>query len=217
MMIDELTGAWLYKRGNEEQLVLFVDGYYTHTVYSKAGKSFTETSGGRYNIKGDQLQVTIEFNTVDNEQTGQSITCSFVLTGDELTVDTNGKKVSYKKIDGGSAPLTGVWHITSQMREGKLVPIHRTGTRKTLKILSGTRFQWVAMDTGTKEFFGTGGGVYEFINGKYTEQIEFFSRDGSRVGASLSFEGELKNGEWHHSGLSSKGETIYEIWSRVKN
>ena len=215
MMIDELTGAWLYKRGNEEQLVLFVDGYYTHTVYSKDEKNFIETSGGAYTIKGNQLQVTIEFNTVDNEQTGQSITCSFVLTGDELTLDTEGNKVSYKKIDDGSAPLTGAWHITSQMREGQLVPIHRTGTRKTLKILSGTRFQWVAIDTGTKEFFGTGGGVYEFINGKYTEQIEFFSRDGSRVGASLSFQGELKNGEWHHSGLSSKGETIYEIWSRI--
>ena len=214
-MIDELTGAWLHNGSNEEQLLLFVDGYYTHTVYCKAGKSFIETSGGSYNIKGNQLHIAIEFNTIDSEQTGQPVTCNFVFTGDELTVDANGKKISYKKIDDGSAPLTGAWHITSQMREGKLVPIHRTGTRKTLKILSGTRFQWIAIDTGTKEFFGTGGGVYEFINGKYTEQIEFFSRDGSRVGASLSFQGELKNGEWHHSGLSSKGETIYEIWSRI--
>src|SRR5213076_2192710 len=139
----------------------------------------------------------------------------FLLSGDKLTIDANGKKTVYNKIDDGSAPLTGTWHITSQMREGQIVPIHRTGTRKTLKILSGTRFQWVAIDTGTKEFFGTGGGVYEFINGNYTEQIEFFSRDGRRVGASLSFQGELKNGEWHHSGLSSKGETIYEIWSRI--
>jgi len=214
-MIDELTGAWLHNGSNEEQLLLFVDGYYTHTVYCKAGKSFIETSGGSYNIKGNQLHIAIEFNTIDSEQTGQPVTCNFVFTGDELTVDANGKKISYKKIDDGSAPLTGAWHITSQMREGKLVPIHRTGTRKTLKILSGTRFQWIAIDTGTKEFFGTGGGVYEFFNGKYTEQIEFFSRDGSRVGASLSFQGELKNGEWHHSGLSSKGETIYEIWSRI--
>ncbi len=214
MMIDELTGAWLHKGSNEEQLLLFVDGYHTHTVYSKAGKNFIETSGGAYSIKGNQLQVTIEFNTMDNEQTGQSVTYSFLLTGDELTLDAYGQKKTFKKIDDGSAPLMGAWHITSQMREGKLVPIHGTGTRKTLKILSGTRFQWVAIDPGAKEFFGSGGGVYEFIDGKYTEQIEFFSRDGSRVGASLSFHGELKNGEWHHSGLSSKGETIYEIWSR---
>ena len=58
--------------------------------------------------------------------------------------------------------------------------------------------------------------MYEFANGKYTEHIEFFSRDSSRVGASLSFVGKLENGEWHHSGLSSTGEKISETWGRVE-
>ena len=216
-MTDELTGAWMHEGNNEEQLLQFVDGYNTYTVYSKAGKKFIETRGGPYTINGNQWNITIEFDTADNEQTGRSLAYNFLLTGDKLIIDVAGKKITYKRLDDGSAPLTGVWHITAQMREGKVVPIHRTGTRKTLKILSGTRFQWAAIDPRTKEFFGTGGGIYEFINGKYTEQIEFFSRDGSRVGASLSFDGKLENDEWHHSGLSSKGETIYEIWSRVKN
>ena len=216
-MTDELTGAWMHEGNNEEQLLQFVDGYNTYTVYSKVGKKFIETRGGAYTINGNQWNITIEFDTADNEQTGRSLAYNFLLTGDELTIDVTGKKITYKRLDDGSAPLTGVWHITAQMREGKVVPIHRTGTRKTLKILSGRRFQWAAIDPGTKEFFGTGGGIYEFINGKYTEQIEFFSRDSSRVGASLSFDGKLENGEWHHSGLSSKGETIYEIWSRVNN
>ena len=192
-------------------------GYTTHTVYSKAGKKFIETRGGTYTINGNKLNIAIEFDTRDNEQTGQSPAYNFLIKGDELTIDVNGKKLNYKRIDDGSAPLTGVWHITGQMRDGKVVPIHRTGTRKTLKILSGTRFQWAAIDPGTKQFFGTGGGVYAFANGKYTEHIEFFSRDNNRVGASLSFEGKLENGEWHHSGLSSKGDKIYEIWSRVND
>src|SRR5678816_167364 len=93
MMIDELTGAWLHKGSNEEQLLLFVDGYHTHTVYNKAGKNFIETSGGAYNIKGNQLHLIIEFNTVDSEQTGQTLAYSYVVTGDELTVDANGKKM----------------------------------------------------------------------------------------------------------------------------
>ena len=214
-MTDVLTGAWLHEDNNEEQLLLFVDGYNTNTVYSKAGRRFVETRGGTYSINGNQLNLTLEFNTADNEQTGCSLAYSFLISDDELTMDANGKKIRFKKIDHGSAPLAGAWHITSQMREGQIVPIHRTGTRKTVKILSGTRFQWVAIDTGTKEFFGTGGGVYEFVNGKYREEIEFFSRDGNRVGAALSFDGKLENGEWHHSGLSSKGDAIYEIWSRM--
>ena len=93
--------------------------------------------------------------------------------------------------------------------------IHQTGPRKTLKILSDSRFQWAAINPATKEFFGTGGGSYTFVDGKYTEHIEFFSRDSSRVGASLIFNGQLINGNWHHSGKSSKGDDIYEVWSRI--
>ena len=216
-MTDELTGAWMHQDNNDEHLLQFVDGYHTHSVYSKPEKKFMETRGGTYTTNDNKLTVAIEFDTRNKEQTGQSLVYNFLVEGNELTMDTNSKKLIYKKVDGGSAPLSGVWHITAQMREGKVVPIHRTGTRKTLKILSATRFQWTAIDPGTKEFFGTGGGTYQFANGKYTEHIEFFSRDSNRIGASLSFDGKLENGAWHHSGLSSKGEKIYEIWSRVNH
>ena len=98
----------------------------------------------------------------------------------------------------------------------KLALIAKNGSGKStlMKILSGTRFQWIAYNTETKEFFGTGGGTYTFVDGKYTEHIEFFSRDSTRVGASLSFDGKVEGNNWHHSGLSSRGEPIHEIWTR---
>ena len=83
-----------------------------------------------------------------------------------------------------------------------------------MKILSGTRFQWIAYNTETKEFLGTGGGTYTTEAGKYTENIEFFSRDSSRVGASLSFDFSLENGDWRHKGKSSKGDPIDEVWTK---
>ena len=61
---------------------------------------------------------------------------------------------------------------------------------------------------------GTGGGTYTTRDGKYTEIIEFFSRDNSRVGASLTFDFALENGAWRHKGKSSKGEPIDEVWTR---
>jgi hypothetical protein len=89
------------------------------------------------------------------------------------------------------------------------------GVRKTMKILSGTKFQWIAYNTETKEFFGTGGGSYTTTpDGKYTENIEFFSRDNSRVGASLQFDFSIQDGNWRHKGLSSKGDPIDEIWTQ---
>ena len=49
-------------------------------------------------------------------------------------------------------------------------------------------------------------------DGIYKEEIKFFSRDDSRVGAILPFNYELISGEWHHKGKSSKGGPIHEIW-----
>ena len=74
----------------------------------------------------------------------------------------------------------------------------------------------MAINTETKEFSGTGGGTYTFKDGKYTENIEFFSRDSSRVGASLSFDVSVANNICTHKGLSSKGEPIHEEWSRER-
>lgn len=213
---DKLTGAWQWQNGNQVQMLLFIDDYVTHTTYDKAGKQFIQTNGGNYTANDNSLNVQYEFDTENTDRIGQSKNHSFSVSGNQLTTNLNGQKAVWQRVDAGAAPLAGVWHITSRMQDGKLVPIHRTGTRKTLKILTGNRFQWVAIDPGTKQFSGTGGGTYTFNNGTYTENIEFFSRDSSRIGASLSFNGKLEGKDWHHSGLSSKGDKIYEVWSRVK-
>ena len=65
----------------------------------------------------------------------------------------------------------------------------------------------------TMDFRGTGGGKYAADQGSYTEVIEYFSRDNSRVGAELGFSYERKGNDWHHTGKNSKGEPLYEIWS----
>lgn len=103
--------------------------------------------------------------------------------------------------------------ITGRYREGELTE-RMPGARRTMKILSGTKFQWIAYNVETKEFFGTGGGTYTSVDGKYTENIEFFSRDNSRVGASLQFDFAIEDGKWRHSGLSSKGEPLDEVWTK---
>ena len=89
-----------------------------------------------------------------------------------------------------------------------------------MKILSGTRFQWIAYHIDNKQFLGTGGGTYTTVNGEYTENIEFFSRDSSRVGATLSFDYEIKENEWHHSGLrglTARGRNFKWVWDYLTN
>src|SRR6186713_1004390 len=58
MMADQLTGSWMHQSGDEEHLLLFIDGYNTHSIYSKSAKKFLETRGGTYNIAGNKLTIS---------------------------------------------------------------------------------------------------------------------------------------------------------------
>jgi len=130
-----------------------------------------------------------------------------------------GDEETWNRIDDGKPGLLfGAWLFSGRKTkpEDEIAP-YTPGVRKTMKIMSGTRFQWAAYNTETKEFLGTGGGTYTTANGKYTENIDVFSRDNSRVGASLSFDMEVKDPHWFHSGKSSKGDPIYERWSKRKS
>lgn len=210
----ELTGAWLWQSGSEENTVCFVDDYCVFVSYDKQQKKFNYTWGGPYKISDKNIIVQVQFNTNQKELVGTAFSFTYSWKGNQLVAPFANKEQEWKQLDAGKAPLAGVWRISGR-KNGDQISEMQLGARRTLKILTGTRFQWAAINIETKEFFGTGGGRYTFENGKYTEHIEFFSRDSSRVGASLAFDGKIESGAWHHSGLSSRGEPIYEIWKHL--
>ncbi len=210
-----LTGAWHLQQGTVEEVLVFEDGYFSHSIFDKGNKKFIGTYGGIYKTTGRELHIKIEFDSRVEENIGTDKKYSHAISNDKLTADINGQSQVWARLDGGNDKLAGVWRITGRMVGGKMNEMKR-GDRKTLKLLSSTRFQWMAINPATKEFFGTGGGTYTFADGKYTEHIEFFSRDNSRVGASLSFDGKVKDGVWNHSGKSSKGDPIDEVWTKEK-
>jgi len=214
---SSLEGAWHMRNGNTEAVLIYKDGYFVHTMFNKGDKKFIFSSGGTYKAKKGQLQCKIEFDTKEAGNVGTEQLVDFSIAGDKMNVSgKDGMKRVLTRLDDGNGELAGTWRITGRMVEGKINEMPRRD-RKTLKILSGTRFQWMAINPATKEFFGTGGGTYTFANGKYTEQVDFFSRDSSRVGAILSFEGTVKGDVWNHSGKSSKGDPLNEIWTKEKN
>jgi hypothetical protein len=209
-----LPGSWHWKQGSLENTISFIDDYCVFVSFDQQNKKFNYTWGGPYKIEGRNIVVQVQFNTKQKELTSTSFSFPFEWKGEKLSAAFDGSAQEWTQTDNGKAPLAGVWRISGR-KQGEQMSEMQLGARRTLKILTGNRFQWAAINIDTREFFGTGGGRYTFENGKYTEHIEFFSRDSSRVGASLSFDGKLENGAWHHSGLSSRGEPIYEIWKRL--
>ena len=212
---DALNGAWQFKEGTKEQVFSFVDGYFVHAVFDKANKKFDYTWGGPYEFSGNSIKVQVQFNTRDKAPIGTVAEIPGKLNGSKLEVMMEDKRLSFTQIDKGAGALAGAWWISGR-KQGDQITERTLAARRTLKILTGSRFQWAAINIETKEFFGTGGGNYTFKDGKYTENIEFFSRDSTRVGASLGFDGKIESGAWHHSGLSSRGDPIYEVWRKLK-
>lgn len=206
-----LYGAWQSGPEENRSIMIVAGKFFSVAVYNIKEKTYTGTYGGTWRMEKDQFIEVHEFNTMKPELIGTEHRSSVKLQKDKFTFKGGAE---FSRLDNGTpGRLSGAWLITGRVTDKgmqKMTP----GARKTMKILSGTRFQWIAYNSETKEFFGTGGGTYTTIDGKYTETIEVFSRDNSRVGAILEFDFSLEEGEWHHSGKSSKGDPINEIWSK---
>ncbi len=198
---------------NQEVIRINQDGYFAYGSKEIDNNNFLSAAGGKFQLNGSDYSIVQDFNTKDPNSIGKELKYTLKWEGDDKVIISNDthtevwKRVSEKK-DG----LTQNWVITGRERNGEMTTM-TPGNRRTVKILGGGRFQWIAFNSASKEFSGTGGGTYTAEDGKYIETIEFFSRDNRRVGAKLEFDYETKDGKWHHKGESSKGDPIYEIWS----
>ena len=187
--------------------------YFVHTVYETSPPKFIKTAGGHYTMTSDSLHIQLEFNTNFTNDSVSALHYSYTLTDGKLMLNNN-PNVVYTGAPSNSQELDGAWLFatrgpdTGQERRGDGTP------RKTLKFLLDGHFQWIAYNTETMKFSGTGGGSFTSADGVYTENIGFFSRDNARVGAVLHFNYELKGADWHHTGKNSKGDPMYEIWAR---
>lgn len=213
---QSLIGAWERNHVSEngtdlKSVVIFSDGFQAISTYeSKTGK-FIYSNGGTWKLEGNNMTETVEFDTKNSERVGSEVKFQININNNSLSII--GSEMEFKKIDDGSpGNLSGAWLMSGRVRNGQKQLRDTNRPRKTMKILSGTRFQWIAYNTETKKFMGTGGGTYTTKNGNYNENIEFFSRDNSKSGLKLKFDYEIIDNQWNHKGFSSKGDPLHEIW-----
>lgn len=195
------------------------DSYIIYTEYETGPANFIRTMGGHYTTTGtgkehrDTLKVKLEFNSDFKQDGTRELSFPFSLDNKALTIYAD-PEITFLRQEDTAQALDGPWLFATrgpddgQNRRGDESP------RKTLKFLMDGTFQWIAYNTDTMEFFGTGGGTFTSRDGKYVEHIRFFSRDNSRSGPKLEFDYEIKGDDWHHKGKNSKGEPLYEIWAK---
>ena len=181
--------------------IMLDENYFVETQYLTKTSEFILTRGGYYDkIKGNIIKVNLEFNS------------NFFK--DSIKLFEIEKKDSWTKSFGKPIDLNGRWLMAGRITEEGEKRRDISRSRKTMKFLKDGNFQWIAFNTETFQFFGSGGGIYSAKNGIYKENIQFFSRNNNSVGRILPFNYSLKGVDWHHSGKSSKGNPIYEIWTK---
>lgn len=205
---NKTTGAYLSTNKDINRLFLISTNYLSIITYKD--NTYLGTLGGPITNDENAIQLSIEYHDQYPDSVGLKKIIPIQLNNNRnLKIDgLQVIKTKHKQQD-----LDGLWRITGRQAGDKMNAIPKRD-RKTIKILVDGYFQWVAINPAEKGFYGTGGGNYIFDNGKYSENIVFFSRDNARVGHTLDFEGTLKENQWHHQGKSSKGAPIYEVWTK---
>ena len=207
LIYPSLNFSQVYQIKNEEVTtrVILDKEYIVLSKFESESGNFISTLGGYYkpgeflNLNDDVYDVNLEFNSNYDQDSIKSL--SIV------------KNSQWKNISKSNDILKGKWVMSGRYNNGEFRSRKTDLPRKTMKILIDGFFQWIAFNTETFKFSGSGGGEYETVEGKYIEIIQYFSRDDSRVGAELDFNYLVKNNDWYHSGLSSKGSPINEVWS----
>ena len=226
---QNLKGAWKLVNYNEkpftdECIKIYGDGYFMFAVHAADG-SFVSAGGGTYETRGAEYTEVPDFYTRDSTQVRTRLVYTFSLSpkNEDLTLSTRGGgevvTETWKKVDEASSPLSGAWRFGARVNDEGVEAGPRRGgdaPRQTMKILSAKYFQWAAFNYETKQFSGTGGGTYQLEDSQYTETVQFFSRDNSRVGKSLTFECKLKGKDWYHKGKGTTGNPVNEVWEKIK-
>ena len=182
--------------------IIIDKNYLVMTSYKVDSNKFVKTIGGFYDKESNSFNISLEFNSNFKNDSISKIV---------IEKKANWKKISLKKND-----LQGKWLMVGRVRNGNEQRRNLDRPRKTMKFLINGYFQWIAFNTETFQFSGSGGGKYITKDGKYIESIEYFSRDDSKAGLNLEFDYELINKEWNHKGFSSKGDPLHEIWVKRK-
>lgn len=189
------------------------DHYFIYSVYEEDPARFIKTLGGPIELTDEMISSELEFNSNYSEDNITRWDSNYSYEDEGLALDELQGLV-FEKDDGTGEDLSGAWLFATRGPDEGQERRGEAQERKTLKFLMDGTFQWIAYHTGTMAFSGTGGGSYTADDGEYIEKIKFFSRDSSRVGAELKFSYEVDGDDWHHKGKNSRGQPMYEIWSK---
>jgi len=137
---QDITGAWEHKENTLVDTYIYASGFFSVARYNTESKEFVSTYGGKFSVKEGKLTETVEFDTQAPDRIGTEAVHALTV-GKGLTSMKLDNAALNRVDDGKPGDLAGAWLITGRVNDKGEVRRSTPGARRTMKILSGTRFQ----------------------------------------------------------------------------
>jgi hypothetical protein len=114
------------------------------------------------------------------------------------------------------AKLVGTWKMASAKFGGQVSDLPEKAV--TYKHVTPAGFMWESHEKDTGKVFRAAGGTYTLKGDNYTETIEYGLGDDFEVikKSAPTFKCKIDGDKWFHTGALANGQTIEEVWERVK-
>ena len=150
LIYPSLNFSQVYHIDNEEDIfrVILDNEYIVISKFETGSGKFISTIGGYYetgeflNLNEDVFDVNLEFNSNYDQDSIKSL--SIVKTS------------KWKNISKENNTLKGKWVMSGRYNNGEFRTRNTALPRKTMKVLIGGFFQWIAFNTETFKFSGSG-------------------------------------------------------------
>jgi hypothetical protein len=220
-----LNGAWRLVEVNDqpvehETIKLYSNSYFTYSEYDKDTGKFISARGGLYFLNNLNYKEQLDIDSRDPLYSGTTVEYEVSLSGREMIITnlSTGEQEKWQKFDDAdNYKMAFCWRIHKKKDEGdKDWRIIEYRPRKTLKMMTNSRYQVLALNSKTGQFVGSSGGTWSSEGDSYVEHVEFFSKDQTNVGRSLEFQRAFEDGLWLHTGKTTKDGLMMEMWHRYK-
>ena len=106
-----LSGAWQNSIDPGETICM-MDGYFVYSKFDVGAKTFDQTWGGPYTLKGNMLHIKVEFDSKEKDHVGKERVMPIKQAAD-LTIEGLGAPKLMKQVDAGNGPVAAAEATTS--------------------------------------------------------------------------------------------------------
>ena len=114
-----------------------------------------------------------------------------------------------------NSEIQGTWKLVSYNYSGDSIMINYPESASRIKLITENNFCWTDCDVASHLVSSTSGGSYTFVDGNYTEKLEYGSAGMlGYVGHDQKYTVKIENNKLYLSGALSSGQRIREVWEK---